>query len=491
MDDTRHPKALKPQRTERLLSAKEDGSGWMTTGGENPWGFQERMCSDGQKAQVISSLVHGEQLTGVLRSAAFALPAKLSFFLCGHDGFPDKPAGKKNFARLRDAADGRVLREAAPPRNDTAQRIEWSLAEFAGRSGFVEITDGDSGTAYAWLAVTRFEPKLPQLALADPKSAAQKKTVAADIARGLNLTVLTPALSAVFVERKNDTDARAAAARTLIALDSSTHAAAIAAAIASADEPDALRERLAVVLGEVKSPGVCQRVADAMPTASSRLQQSFATALSANRCGAVVLITAIENGKASVTVLRDKATVDRLLASGADEEDARLRELLKKLPPANAAADQLIAARRAAFDPARADATRGADVFTRNCAVCHAIEGKGAAIGPQLDGIGGRGADRLFEDILDPNRNVDRAFRLTLVTKKDGGIVSGLLRREEGAQLVLADLTGQEQGVAKADVQNRQETETSLMPPVFGDVIPPAELNDLLAYLLSKRAVAR
>jgi hypothetical protein len=29
------------------------------------------------------------------------------------------------------------------------------------------------------------------------------------------------------------------------------------------------------------------------------------------------------------------------------------------------------------------------------------------------------------------------------------------------------------------------------MPPVFGEIIPPAELNDLLAFLLSKRVVAR
>ena len=158
-----------------------------------------------------------------------------------------------------------------------------------------------------------------------------------------------------------------------------------------------------------------------------------------------------------------------------------------KLPPADAEADKLIAARTAAFDPAKASAARGAEVFTRNCVICHAIDGQGAAIGPQLDGIGGRGAERLIEDILDSNRNIDRAFRLTLVTKKDGSVVSGLLRNDEGAQLVLADLAGQEQRVAKADVQTKQETETSLMPPIFGETIPPAEFNDLLAYLLGKR----
>ena len=164
-----------------------------------------------------------------------------------------------------------------------------------------------------------------------------------------------------------------------------------------------------------------------------------------------------------------------------------MKKLTANLPPANIALDKLIADRSTAFDPAKASATRGAEVFTKNCAVCHAVDGKGGAIGPQLDGIGGRGTARLCEDILDPNRNVDRSFRLTLVTKKDDSIVSGLLRREEGAQIVLSDLAGQEIRVAKTDVTSQKETDTSLMPAIFGEAIPAGEFSDLLAFLLSKR----
>ncbi|HZJ14154.1 MAG TPA: c-type cytochrome, partial [Chthoniobacteraceae bacterium] len=181
------------------------------------------------------------------------------------------------------------------------------------------------------------------------------------------------------------------------------------------------------------------------------------------------------------------ATVDRLRAVAKGDELTRLDALLKKLPPANEAADKLIAARRAAFNPAQASVARGAEVYKRQCAVCHTIDGQGGMVGPQLDGIGGRGPDRLLEDLLDPNRNVDRAFRMTMITLKNGTVASGLFRREEGAQLVLADLTAQEVRVPTADIATRQETETSLMPPTFGDLIPAAELNDLLAFLLSKR----
>ena len=475
-----------------LLATEDRATGWIATaldGGpaiKSPWAFQERQCADGKAAQVLSSIPGGETLTGIARSPAFPLAGKVSFFLCGHDGTPGQPAGKKNFVRLRDSANNAVLREAAPPRSDIAQRVEWDLAEFAGRSGFIEVTDGDTGAAYAWLAVGRFDP--PSLAPTDLSTASRRAAIAADLARALNLTGLAPQLATHFADRKNDAGTRAAAAHALIALDLKGNVAAVGAALASAEESDSFREKLATYLGEIPSPSVCKRITDAMLTASSKLQQSFATALSANRCGTVVLLDAIERGQASLNVLRDKATVDRLLASGDDTEDARLRDLLKKLPPASAEADKLIAARRSAFDPVKANATRGADVFTRNCAACHALEGKGGNIGPQLEGIGGRGADRLCEDILDPNRNVDRAFRLTLVTKKDGSVLSGLLRREEGAQVVLADLAGQEIRVAKSEVASQKETDTSLMPPTFSEVIPPAEFNDLLAYLLARRA---
>ena len=475
-----------------LLATEDRATGWTASaldGGpaiKSPWAFQERPCADGRAAQVLSSLPGGEALTGIARSPAFPLAGKISFYLCGHDGEPGKVAGNKNFVRLRDSATGAVLREAAPPRNDVAQRIDWDLADFAGRTGFIEATDGDDGAAYAWLAVGRFDP--PSLAPSDLSTAIRRTTIAADIARTLKLTALAPKLALHFAERKNDPMTRAAAAHALLALDLKGNVAAIGDALASADEPDFFREKLATYLGEIRSPSVCKLVADALPTASSKLQRSFATALSANRCGTVVLLDAIERGQASLQVLRDKATVDRLLASGDDAEDARVRAFVEKLPPASAEADKLIVARRGAFDPVKASASRGAEIFTRNCAACHALEGKGGNIGPQLEGIGGRGADRLCEDILDPSRNVDRAFRLLLVTRKDGSVLSGLFRREEGMQLILADLAGAEIRIAKTDVATQKETETSLMPAIFGESIPAAEFADLLAYLLEHRA---
>jgi putative heme-binding domain-containing protein len=453
---------------------------------QSPWTLQERPCADGKNAQVISSFPRGEQLTGVLRSAPFALPQTLRFYLCGHDGEPNQPAKKKNGVRLRDAADGRVLREAAPPRNDTAQRIEWKLEEFKGRSGYIEITDGDTGAAYAWLAAGRFEPQLPQLALRDPNAAAYGKALAADLARGLHLKATAPRLSSLLADRTADGASRIAAARALLSIDAA-HSAEVGALLGNDATPLDQREKLAAALGEAKSPAADLTLIAALKAAPHRLQLTLATALVGTRNGAEALVSACADGQATPALLRDKALSERLKAINNAALNTRIEQLTANLPPANAELDKLIAARRAAFVPAQASAVRGADVYARNCAVCHAIDNKGGNIGPQLDGIGGRGPDRLLEDILDPSRNVDRAFRLLVVTKRDGSLASGLFRREEGSQLVLADLAAQETRIEKNDIVTRKETETSLMPPSFGEVIPPAELSDLLAYLLSKQ----
>ncbi len=486
-------RAWGPQVVTALLTATEPAAVWTNAPVDgappsaNPWAFEQRKCADGKTVAFMSSFPHGEKLTGTLRSPAFALPAKLAFFLCGHDGSPGKPAGRNNFVRLRDAQTNAVLREAAPPRSDVAKQITWDLADCAGKRGVIEITDGNTGTAYAWLAVARFEPELPELKLTEPPNGSRRILTAANLIRTLKLPGFDTDLSKVAFSSAADGDTRAAAARALLGSDAAKTIPQLAAIVADTAASAPLREKFAAALAETNSPAAIAAISAAMRDAPHRLQQSFATALAGSREGAEALLTACKDGKTPAVLLRNKAIGDRLKATKILDLDARIAALTANLPPANAEIDKLIAARSKAFDPAKASASRGADVFARNCAVCHAIEGKGGALGPQLDGIGGRGPDRLFEDILDPSRNVDRAFRMNVITLKNGNVVAGLPRREEGAQLVLADAAAQETRVNIADIAERKETETSLMPPTFGEVIPPAEMNDLLAFLLGKK----
>ena len=146
--------------------------------------------------------------------------------------------------------------------------------------------------------------------------------------------------------------------------------------------------------------------------------------------------------------------------------------------------DTLIAARVAAFSKAKLDLETGANVFKMNCAACHQIQGEGGLIGPQLDGIGTRGPERLCEDILDPNRNVDAHFHLHTLTLKDGTTFAGFLKAELGEVKLLVDATGKEHRLSKKDIAKSEVTPMSLMPPTFGQTMDEATFHDLLGYLL-------
>ena len=131
--------------------------------------------------------------------------------------------------------------------------------------------------------------------------------------------------------------------------------------------------------------------------------------------------------------------------------------------------------------------TKGAAVFEKHCANCHRIGERGAKIGPNLDGVGIRGIDRLLEDILDPSRNVDQAFRTTQIVSNDGRILTGLTLREEGQIIVLADAQGKEQRVAKDEIDQRAESQLSLMPSNVPDLVNEPDFVDLIGYLLAQR----
>src|SRR5262249_28160582 len=149
--------------------------------------------------------------------------------------------------------------------------------------------------------------------------------------------------------------------------------------------------------------------------------------------------------------------------------------------------NQLLASRRDLFLKAKSDAVVGTKVFEKNCAICHQLGGKGTKVGPQLDGIGTRGVERLLEDILDPNRNVDPNFRATRLTLKNGQDVQGLVLREEDEIVVLADGQGKEVRVEKKMIEERVTSPLSAMPANMAETISSEDLNHLLAYLLTQR----
>jgi putative heme-binding domain-containing protein len=309
-------------------------------------------------------------------------------------------------------------------------------------------------------------------------------TLALEAAEQLRLATLAGQTLRVLGDARLPDDVRTTAAATAAALSDDQAIAALAAVVACGKEPVALRQAVARQLGGTDSQEARDALAAAIVTAPAVLQQPFAIALASTQEGGDLLLDRVAAGKASTRLLQDKPVVDRLKSSGAADVDRRIADLTRNLPSADEAVRQVIARVAAEHAKATPSIDSGRAIFMKTCANCHRLADVGGKIGPQLDGVGQRGAERLLEDILDPNRNVDEAFRTTLVTTTDGRVVSGLKLREEGADLVLADSTGKEIRIAAGDIDEVTVSHLSPMASNMLDQIGEKNLPDLLAYLM-------
>jgi putative heme-binding domain-containing protein len=485
--------ALRPWAEElagRLLDASGDDSlAWTNAApaqqpnAGDPWEIQRRESADGQAGAFFSSLPRGEQGVGTLRSQAFAAPEKVAFFIAGHDSPPDRPLAGKNLVRLRNADTNEVLAETSAPRNDLAQRVEWNLAAHTGKHVVVEIIDLDTGGAYAWLAVGRFS-----YAPLNPSPARERLRAAAELAGLLKLAPLAPKLKERLAAKTLDPTSCAAVAGALVALEPDARAAALTTVVGESTAPAALVAACKSAINERGEEKLQAALAEAMKSLPERLQLKMAEQLCTTTVGAEALLSLAEKGQATPRLFQRPSVRERLVSLNRTEITERTAKLTHGLPDENELLSRLIRERRAGFDAAQKSSERGQAVFTKHCAGCHQVAGKGAMIGPQLDGIGGRGLERVLEDVLDPNRNVDVAFRTTSMRLSDGQVVSGLFRREEGATLVLANEKGEEIRINKEDVDDQTKGSLSLMPANVHEIVSEAEFYDLLAYLLAQRA---
>ncbi len=287
-------------------------------------------------------------------------------------------------------------------------------------------------------------------------------------------------LQKIMFDTKGNGARRAAALEALMNLPDAN---AVAAKALSEPSPMALRKKAAELLGQ---KGDTATLLAALPNAPSELSTVIAAALVKTDAGCAQLLDLIEAGKASATLLRPRL-IAFLLAGREGGLQVRATLLTKDLPPEDARLDFAIAQRAASFAKAKPDAAHGAQIFQQQCAVCHRFRNEGGNVGPNLDGVAARGVQRLVEDILDPNRNVDPAFRQTTIETRDGQFfVGGNVREQDGA-VMLTDVAAKEIRVPLASIKTRTPSRFSLMPTAFETQLPAADLLDLLGYLLAPK----
>jgi putative membrane-bound dehydrogenase-like protein len=141
------------------------------------------------------------------------------------------------------------------------------------------------------------------------------------------------------------------------------------------------------------------------------------------------------------------------------------------------------------------DAERGREVFFRQasaggqaCASCHRVQGAGQWIGPDLSTIGTKyGKEELLRSILNPSAAIGYNYRALSLATRDGRTLTGLLVEETPERLVLKQADGARVVVPAAEIEERAQSDLSIMPEGLTETMSEQDLVDVLAYLATLR----
>ena len=183
----------------------------------------------------------------------------------------------------------------------------------------------------------------------------------------------------------------------------------------------------------------------------------------------------------------------RLKESTASESLAELLEMaLQGLAPGGKYTDQRPKSLETWIDRLGegGDPGRGSRVFRSRqnmCTLCHAVDGGGTNLGPDLGGIAQSvSRDQIIRSILRPSESFPPQYQAWNIYTKDGMIHSGIQidHQARGAMLLYTTENINRRFQAE-EVVNYEASPYSLMPMGLENLMTVAELNDLVAYLSS------
>jgi putative heme-binding domain-containing protein len=136
------------------------------------------------------------------------------------------------------------------------------------------------------------------------------------------------------------------------------------------------------------------------------------------------------------------------------------------------------------------DVDRGRAVFrgAGTCAKCHVVGDHGAAVGPNLSGIGAKLSPvAIYEAILAPSAAISHNYETFTAVMADGRSVTGLLVSQSPAETVLRGADGLDVSLATPEIEELVRQPLSLMPADLAANLDADELVDVVAYLKSLR----
>ncbi|MEQ9218220.1 MAG: c-type cytochrome [Cyclobacteriaceae bacterium] len=452
----------------------------------NTWRYEAFEELGGKEVLIGSSRSQRNIHTSQLRSPAFSLPESLKFTLVGNKNAPAEgekasPPANRIELFLDEGVTPERAKEIIIP--DQVEEVSWDLTSLKGKRGYLVLTDASLERGeYIGIANLSSSVSLPSRS---PQMVAERQIFACEVAGNFKVKSMTQSLITLLESKNADVIARAAAAEALL-LNAPGDVSIVGKVAVDFDEPQLLQRKLISTLGTVQLPESHAIIAEVIDTLSFDIQKEAVLLMSNSSGGIEVVLNAASKMDISPKILLDPQIHERLKVNMNNDQRKVFASLTQNLTPFSEEVQQLIDERIRNFTTKDVSVTIGKNIFQQNCAICHQMGGQGGNIGPQLDGIGNWGLQSLSEKILDPNRNISKAFVTYKIELNDGRVAQGLFRREEGKVKVFADISGNEFSYSSDEIKSMNVLPFTLMPDNFSNVISEGDYYHLLSYLLSQ-----
>ena len=119
------------------------------------------------------------------------------------------------------------------------------------------------------------------------------------------------------------------------------------------------------------------------------------------------------------------------------------------------------------------------------CSSCHMILGKGGFMASELSSYArNRTADEILQAIVNPDANLAPTSRVVNVRIRGGQSLTGVVRSEDNLNITLQTEDGRYHFLSRNNLAAVQYTDHSLMPRDYETRFTPAQLDDLVAFLV-------
>ncbi|CAG5006335.1 hypothetical protein DYBT9275_03797 [Dyadobacter sp. CECT 9275] len=132
----------------------------------------------------------------------------------------------------------------------------------------------------------------------------------------------------------------------------------------------------------------------------------------------------------------------------------------------------------------KGNVTKGKQIFSMYCSVCHQVNGEGIDFGPKLSEIGSKlPKEGQYAAIFTPSAGISFGYEGFEVNLKDGSSVTGIVASKTETDLIMKFPGGATQEYKMSQVKSMKQLSDSMMPSGLQDAMSTEELTGLVEYL--------